>query len=414
MVNPQIKVISYSRFLRQEKGMSLNQLSQISGFSKSCISRMENSQIYSVDLYLKTITESFGIDFNDSLELNKEIEEGFNQIIYQIIMFDSNWNRCFKQLKSKESAIICTTNYPVYILIKYFVYCIKNINHTFIKKYTKSIEKVFYGLSTKQQKTFLLARMANLFFLSEYNEALSIFKRIETCYKVNDVLDSLMYHLVMLIYSDLGQVDNIKFYLTKAKEISMKIHNIKRFTNLMINEANLLGLMNFYDQALQCSKENLKLCEQYDISEVKFTILNNIAVSYYWLKEYEASLEFYKKALLETTNADNALYFSIAELYFRLNDYKNCRKYIKLGQNSILYKEIYGDLLNWLEAMANKRYSQKAKRLLLKCYQNNYDRAHIQTKKYLLNLLIEQFQYEKNIQSVQYFQKEMNTLNKYS
>lgn len=325
MVNPQIKVISYLRFLRQEKGMSLNQLSQISGFSKSCISRMENSQIYSVDLYLKTITESFGIDFNDSLELNKEIEEGFNQIIYQIIMFDSNWNRCFKQLKSKESAIICTTNYPVYILIKYFVYCIKNINHTFIKKYTKSIEKVFYGLSTKQQKTFLLARMANLFFLSEYNEALSIFKRIETCYKVNDVLDSLMYHLVMLIYSDLGQVDNIKFYLTKAKEISMKIHNIKRFTNLMINEANLLGLMNFYDQALQCSKENLKLCEQYDISEVKFTILNNIAVSYYWLKEYEASLEFYKKALLETTNADNALYFSIAELYFRLNDYKNCR-----------------------------------------------------------------------------------------
>lgn len=217
MVNPQIKVISYLRFLRQEKGMSLNQLSQISGFSKSCISRMENSQIYSVDLYLKTITESFGIDFNDSLELNKEIEEGFNQIIYQIIMFDSNWNRCFKQLKSKESAIICTTNYPVYILIQYFVYCIKNINHTFIKKYTKSIEKVFYGLSTKQQKTFLLAKMANLFFSSEYNEALSIFKRIETCYKVNDVLDSLMYHLVMLIYSDLGQVDNIKLLFNKGK-----------------------------------------------------------------------------------------------------------------------------------------------------------------------------------------------------
>ena len=80
MVNPQIKVISYLRFLRQEKGMSLNQLSQISGFSKSCISRMENSQIYSVDLYLKTITESFGIDFNDSLELNKEIEEDLTKL----------------------------------------------------------------------------------------------------------------------------------------------------------------------------------------------------------------------------------------------------------------------------------------------------------------------------------------------
>lgn len=115
----------------------------------------------------------------------------------------------------------------------------------------------------------------------------------------------------------------------------------------------------FNDEALitKFKRENLQL-RNLEI------LYNNLAWTYSLLHNYKQAIKYYEKAI--QTLQDNEIYFNLAFCYYRIGDKTSALHYIELGKSAKSYGEYVYLLLEWLEAMIQKRYSKKSYMILLK------------------------------------------------
>lgn len=405
-----VKLGKYLRFIRVEKNHSLSYISKRTYYSKSTIFRIENGTKILTDAKAIEIAKVLDINFENNETLNNYIDYCFDTIVIKFIMFDYSWKEIFQKLTSLEKKIQRTTSYPIYVLTKYFIYSLKNENYQFVSTYTKILEKNISFFNLKQQKSFYIAKATKLFFEGNYNSAILEFEFCCESYCNDLYLDSLMYNVMTSSYSELGNLAGMQKCLSLAINSSIKTNNLKRVIGLNLIQASLYRRKRKYNEALQIDLQNLKDNIKYGIDNNTFKILNNIAVTYYWLGDYQQSANYYEKAIDLKGVADNAIYFDLAHCYYLQGKNRQARLYIEKGKKAKIAKLIYVDLLDWIEAMLNKKYSKISIKLMNRIYKEYYEKSHVQTKEFLLNLLIQQYQYLGDQDNVNYYQRILNDL----
>lgn len=130
--------------------------------------------------------------------------------------------------------------------------------------------------------------------------------------------------------------------------------------------------LHFYEESIRKNIELLELSKQYNYHNY-LVLLNNIAWAYMLLHQYKDALPYYLEAVKQNPNTDQ--FFYIALCYYQLKDIKNVRQFIEKGKE-LNDQDVFTLLLEWLEAMINKPYSEKCKLLLdriLKLSDNTLD-----------------------------------------
>ncbi|MDC6388388.1 tetratricopeptide repeat protein [Maribacter sp. PR1] len=219
-----------------------------------------------------------------------------------------------------------------------------------------------------ENKLDTLAALYNKAIYSNPKEALVYArKRLKMADSANlkkYIMDS--YHLLGSNHNYLGNMDSSLFYHTKTKELAIELHDDKTLAMALSDIGNHYGLLGEYDNSFQTYEEAIELFKKvgdpikygvttghlgtihmnkgnYSIAQLKFSealkildtletepymeadILRKIGHIQYNLKNYEASIEYYKKALkvyLETD--DNVFaaeaYIDIGTSYLEMNN----------------------------------------------------------------------------------------------
>lgn len=404
MIN-NVKLGGYLNFIRREQKFSLFALAKKVGYSKSSLSRIENGQTKISDEDFKFIVKCLNIEFDNDLKIVYKVEQLFESILFKSFMFDYTWKDDFDYLIRLEPKIIKTTAYPLYILIRYYIYSIQNSEIVFRKKYGLILEKTLYSLTLKQQQAFYTAQLMEICDHPHYQKAIDISEIIFKQYP-SSFFNAMAHQLIVAINQYFGNVVDMQIHLDQAIELCKQYNNIKRVISLNIDQANIYGLCDMYDEALKCGFENLERNRQNRIEGADEIICNNIGVQYLRKEEYAVAIEYYKDAKKTLPNA----YFSSAHCYYRIGDYKNCRLDIQEGLSKIKPKTLYYDMLKWLESTLNKKYSNKSLEILLKCYEQYYEKSHYQARELLLKLLIEHYEYKNDLVKVEQLTQQLKKL----
>lgn len=104
-------------------------------------------------------------------------------------------------------------------------------------------------------------------------------------------------------------------------------------------------------------------------------LYNNLAWTYSLLHDYPQAIKYYEKAIL--TLQDNEIYFNLAFCHYCIGNKASALYYIELGKAAKCYSEYVYLLLEWLEAMIQKRYSKKSYMILLRIKKAYFDDLEI-------------------------------------
>lgn len=403
-------------FKRREAGLTGLKLSNQILMSKSNLSRIENGIIMASEDNIKLLENRFGIDLSlDEEPLNNFIELS-RRLVYSLIFY-----RIFEEypqewFESPSKEITKSVAYPMLMLIKLFVYSVKNIEMEFVKKYIKVFEKMIKYFNPYYQKIFYISKMNYLYFLKKYNEALNICEFIETEFEQNDLIDSFLFHVKAIIYGCLGKTETVIEILDQAIIYSNNSNNQVRLIALFITKANCRRLMKDYKLALEQDFQTLEYTKVHNVHIYDYILLRNIAWTYYLMDDYENAIKRYKIA--EELDIDDDLCFITAYCYFKLAmdcespsqklDLRiKCKEYLNKGRKSKNSGIAFPYLIDWLELMLNKKYSLKAEQKLLYCLKKHETTMHVDSRNNIYKFLIEHYEYHQDSKNADYYRKKL-------
>ncbi len=404
------------QFKRKEAGITIEQLANEILMSKSNMSRIENGKIMVSEENEILLAKRFSIKFDVSKEVYlgmcKKLEDISEQLIFYKLFND--YSR--EKLEETNENISESIAYPIYILMRLYVYTAKNIEHLFSEKYILIIEDLIELYESKYQKIFYIAKMNFCYFNKNYEEAIKICQYIEDKYQFDEILDSFLYHMKAIIYGCLGEKEIVLTTLNKAILFSAKTNNIVRKIALYITKSNYIRLLENYKLALEQDFQTLKYTKVHNVHIYDYILLRNIAWTYYLMDDYENAIKRYKIA--EELDIDDDLCFITAYCYFKLAmdcespsqklDLRiKCKEYLNKGRKSKNSGIAFPYLIDWLELMLNKKYSVKAEQKLLYCLKKHETTMHVDSRNNIYKFLIEHYEYHQDSKNADYYRKKL-------
>lgn len=184
-----------------------------------------------------------------------------------------------------------------------------------------------------------------------------------------------------------------KCYL-KAREGFRQTQNVIMQEKLSMKFSSLLRSNGHLRQALH---NDLQLLYHYRYHHYQFRnveiLYNNIAWTYLLLHDYAMAAKYYECTL--RTLKDNEIYFNLAYCFYRLGKKQEALEYIALGRLAKGYAEYVYLLLEWLEAMINRRYSKKSFGIVYKVLKLYGSHLDIVVKDMLQIEIVNYFYYNK-------------------
>ncbi len=387
--------------------------------SSSNLSRIENNKIMVSDENQRFLKEKYGIDFSMKDSDLQSIDEYASKIIHLYIFYKLFTGYTKEELDNEKVNYENSIAYPYYMLIKFFVYTLKDVDKKFVSKYLKIYEELIHLFPPKYQKIYHCAKLYYLFSLSNYSVVLSYCEFIEENDSTDYLLDSYVYHVKSVAYGCLGDLENQDKTLEKTIELSEKTDNHIRKLSLQTTRANIMRQKKEYKKALAYDRLNLQFAKQQGIHFSDFTILYNMGWTYYLMKEYKNAIKYFK--LAEQVDVDDDLCFTTAYCYFKLSidtksftkmsEYrKQCKDYLDKAKTARKTCDAFMYLVSYLELMMNKRYSKKAEQKLLECLKRYKNTLHIDSKRTIYNLLIEHYMYHHDDKNIKYYREQLDLL----
>lgn len=395
-------------FKRKECGLTVSQLADQLHMSKSNLSRIENGKIMVSEENEKLLEERFSINFSLGEKYLTEYNVLADKIIKMLIFYKLFDEYSKDKLECTHNNVLRSVAYPYFMLIRLFVYSVKNIEQKFVKKYLDVFDKLIPYLDKKHSRLFYMSKVNFEYFNKNYEEAIVLCDFIESNYNHDELLDSYLYHIKAITYGCLGKKIMTLKTLDEAIFYSMKTNNIVRKIALNITKANYKRLRGEYKQALIRDRETIEYSEDHDVHIYDYILNRNIAWTYYLLEDYVSALEYY--SIAETYDIDNDLCFMKALCSYRLGLRKQCEQYLLLGRRVKSSGVSFPYLLDWLELMLNKKYSKKAEQKLLYCLRKFKETMHVDSIKNIYILLIDHYSVHKEWNKVTIYKVRLNML----
>ena len=177
-------------FKRKECGLTVSQLADQLHMSKSNLSRIENGKIMVSEENEKLLEERFSINFSLGEKYLTEYNVLADKIIKMLIFYKLFDEYSKDKLECTHNNVLRSVAYPYFMLIRLFVYSVKNIEQKFVKKYLDVFDKLIPYLDKKHSRLFYMSKVNFEYFNKNYEEAIVLCDFIESNYNHDELLDS--------------------------------------------------------------------------------------------------------------------------------------------------------------------------------------------------------------------------------
>lgn len=381
-------------FKRKEARLTVGQLADQLLMSKSNLSRIENGKIMVSRENEKLLEEQFSIDFSLGIHMVEAMDLKVDYLIKLLIFYRLFDDYSKDKLEAIDNKTRRSIAFPYYILVKMFIYTVKNMENKFVDKYFDIFNDLLPLLNKKYQKIFYITKMNRFYLNGQYEEAVMTSNFIEKEFEKDALLDSYLFHLKASVYGCLGLQDDVISSVQKASDLAIITNNSARLLALNITKANCERLRENYLIALEYDYESYNYAQDKNVHIYDYALLRNIAWTNYLLGNYEEAINYYKIA--EQINVDDDLCFLTALCSYRLGLRKQCEEYLIKGRRAKNVGVAFPYLIDWMELTLNKRYSKRAEQKLLYCLRKYEETMHVESKKNIYRLLVEHYDYHNN------------------
>lgn len=371
---------AFFKLRAKELNLSHQEIAEYIGNSKAYVSRLFNNQRPIKDKrLLKSLCSIMNLDENKVTYIDDSFENYLSQYLKAVFFIDDKKHELYHKIMQYKDKYY---NTPYYIDMLFteliqlsIVSNFRKVGHEYPLRKLFSVKDSLYNDERKLLNTIYFAALNHHRIIEEgeriFDEALSIPSNHKD-------IDMFLYYLGFTFPWNTNCIKrDIDCYYC-CKNYAELTNNVEILINLDIKYAMFLGNNGDIRSELNCY---LNLLESKMISENHRNykiVLNNIAYAYMTLNEYKKALPYLLKVLKYIQ--DNDLYFSIAWCYYKQGLTKLASSYIEKGLNSFNHLDIDYDLLNWLQAMINKKYSSKSVKILqevLEKYKSNINSNYL-------------------------------------
>lgn len=343
------------------------------------LSRIFNNQfqlrkernLYKICHYLK-------LDIDLLLKTNREFEWFCKQFKQAFYYCDSSVHQLYERLLQYEREFDGRSPYYVCVLLLKLMYEIeakKRYPYGLVNLLSKIMGALpeeaaqlvwtYFVLADVQFPDFELPGHRDVFY-----EAIRL--------SSNDVhLKARLYYFGLSYYRKYNRPRYVEKCFLKARDAFKQTENVIMQEKLSMKFSSLLRSNGYLKKALQ---NDLQLLYHFHHHRYQFRnveiLYNNIAWTYLLLHDYKMAARYYELTL--HTLKDNEIYFNLAYCLYRLGQKQEALEYIRLGKSANGYGEYVYLLLEWLEAMMNRKYSKKSFAIvykILKLYGSHLDIA---------------------------------------
>lgn len=372
------------------------ELAKASDLSESRISRIFN-HVQKINRIgeISPLLYELNLDKKYVQIIDQDFEKLFLNFINAVYYISDDRKNLYTHLQTYKEKY---RNHPYYInlLLAEFIWSIisdneYSHNHQTVNRFIF----IYSSLSIKMQQIFLTFYIAYLDFKNNSHSEI-IRSQTDTPFYSNEI-EALYTYFLFSYQIFLGDKFNAYHTYQKCKELLQVTQNKHRLANLEIKYASLLNSFGFYQESIE---RNLSIIKEYQSKNYRLhnipIIQHNIGFSYLLLNQYQEALTYFKKA--NSQMQDNEIYFEMAYCCYQLEDYKQAKTNILLGECSKSYAEYYYYLLEWLNTQLNKKYSKKAFDILDRIINTYSNQMQESTKRLILTEMMNYYRYNQEFE----------------
>lgn len=342
----------YSRLIRikrREKKISSQNLSFSLHVSQQYISDIEERRKKPSKELLNEIFDKLSINFNDDLNIVKQVEKIFENYIEQFLM---NGNNQFETIKTIVNEDKFRYSYAFsLVLICDYIYNYLNLKKNNVdfdeEEMYKNIVFLLNDMDPLHQSILYLFRGLYFYYKNDISNAKSnylIALEQASTYsgELIDGIKGAIYHNYAFLLARENKLHEAEDQMNKAITYLKSLN----YLNRVVHAENTLSLIYMnqhqYEKAEIQLKRTLRMVNQINEPKYKALIYSNIASLSFLRKDYEKCIEDSLKAL-EYDDDFNALYYYLSISYFKMDDIVNSRKYYDLLNQLDLSKDEFSN-----------------------------------------------------------------------
>ncbi len=379
--------------------------------SLSTISRIENMKMPVNNITFDKMLTLYQIERKDLEQANKEYKHylylSLDEICRSVDVI-SNLEKGLLDLDEKYGNIKIPISLINHFVIYVFLFGDGQLNVTNVKKMEQLAEQLedkisFYSLFVQKIIYIFLAEMH--FHKRNHIIAYDFLMKAKQTYNSIGKYDVLLYSCLLKTEPKTEGAFLFYDYYAKYNNLCIQYNLSNRLIIGKINYGIFLRNMGLFEQALEndiaCFDNSLK---ESNIHNFYYVLLNNIGLDYKFLGSYDKAIEYFNECLTYWNDYDT--YFELIYCLYKNNNILETKNYILIIKQKKLEKNIYYDLILWVDKIVNEKYDDSKKRLL-DIYEKYFDKSSRITKRMILLLLCEQFELIEDYQQAYIYAKKL-------
>ena len=371
---------AYLKLCAYEKNIQTKELAMYTNRNVGYISRILNYKIYNPDdETLLAIEERIGLNHEKLIQKQHDFEclfFDYMNVVYTTRQKESD-TLYAKIIHDQE---VLNTPYEIYVLLTQLVQ--KTLKGNFDEEFFSADKKLTYiynGLEDEAKSIYMIYHFGALVLNQTYQNAKRFMGKLDKIKTNNAQLKMMKSYYLFIYHSQAGKTERCLHYYEECKKWCAITENTTIPFSLEITYGVYLMKNYQYKKAIEHNLVLLKTSYKLNGYNER-VILNNIARGYTLLHNYDKALYYYLKAI-KNVAADISQCFDIAWCYYKTNNNKKARQFI-IKANKLNIQNEQTLLLEWLEAMLNKPYSNRCSELLEKAL--NIDGLSEDSKNFVL------------------------------
>lgn len=393
---------SYYKNLRSYKGISLRKLSELTGIHYQQINRFEEGKCNFNEEQIKKIQEILGFEkFKNTKSYQKSLEifcDFHRDAVYGNIGVDTYMKLILDAFSDINEEI-------VFLVMQYAIGMINGE----IKK-SLEIESVLSKYFIENEyvaAVYMDYKAFRLYLNKQQSEAVEIYQEILSS-KCDEVIKGMVRYHLGFAYKSLNQFKNAIITLSKAREIFLKMGNVRRMFGCDLMLGNIELRYRDYINAEIDYNNCIKFGKSINI---KYTEIAKVYRNLTWLmikKEDYGTAEFYLEKAKSIDNSHWLLHFYIVLIDYKKKKYieafKKIKKYKMIDNNSELFL-----ILNLYESLCyleDRKPSLKMINQSIKVYQYYKKTNDVDLMLFFLDILLDLLKRRNDLEKLVYYQNE--------
>lgn len=386
---------------RTIKNITLRELSEITPYSFQTLSKYENNQLDITEENLRIISKSLDVDF----DIIKYIEVSFMDDIYEFyetIAFGylNDSEDIYERIKRVDPYISYSKYYNVYLVARYIATVVFKEDETLyldlVMARTSSLNILLLQLFYDYYSISLMRQGKLIDAVNYIEQSISLGR--------HEISAGMIYYHAGIIYSYYGKLLKALKYCELAEDCFSRDHNHSRLLNMQIFIATIHAKMRNYEFARKSYIRILREIEKYKDSELKYSVLYNLAWFDFLDHRYESSLAFLSKIEQEKPLTDNGLFIKIA----CLRASENIEESEKLYSNCIdsIKDELYKQHIKIIHLENIQLINQEYESMLKDLYNYTKEKRDYESYEFTLDKLIHYYEDTRTYKKAVYYYQE--------